>query len=318
VKVAVLGLGSAGSRHARNLVELGHEVIGYDPVSPPPAGSNRAPSAEAAIDSAEAVIVASPSSFHATQAHAALERGRPVLVEKPLATSVEDAERVVAEAERADVVAGVAMNLRFHPAVIELKRLVDARALGRVLLAQASFGYDLRLWRPQDDYRKSYSARPELGGGIVLDAIHELDYLLWLLGPVRSVMGETGHLSELELDVEDVAASILSFESGALAILDVNFFEPAYRRGCVLVGSDAVAMWDWNAGTVIVRSANTQIGTVDVSRDVSETYRTVVVDFLAGVETGTPTRATFRQGLEAVRIAAAIVRASKEGQRTWP
>ena len=159
------------------------------------------------------MVVASPSSLHASQTLAALDRGRPVLVEKPMTTSVEDAETLVAAAESSGVTAAVAMNLRFHPAVVELKQLIDTGTLGRVCLVQASFGYDLRLWRPQDDYRRSYSARDELGGGIVFDAIHELDYLQWLLGPVASVTAQTGRVSDLELDVEDVAVAALRFDS---------------------------------------------------------------------------------------------------------
>src|SRR5204862_732242 len=139
----------------------------------------------------------------------------------------------------------VAMNLRFHEPIVELKRLIDTEALGAVRLVEASFGYDLRLWRPQADYRTSYSARADLGGGIALDAIHEIDYLLWMLGPVDTVAGETGHLSTLEIDVEDTAAAVLRFRGGVLATVSLNFFEPVYRRGCVLVGDDAVAQWTW-------------------------------------------------------------------------
>jgi predicted dehydrogenase len=315
VKVAVIGLGSAGTRHARNLLEQGHDVIGFDPVSDPPAGATRAPSAEEAIEAAEAVVVASPSSLHAAQSCSALERRRPVLIEKPLATTIADAEQVVAAAAGARVVAAVAMNLRFHPGVVELKGLIDTGALGRILFAQASFGYDLRLWRPQDDYRKSYSARAELGGGVLLDAIHELDYLLWLLGPVASVSAETGHVSELEIDVEDVAVAALRFGSGALATVDLNFFEPSYRRACVVVGSDSVARWDWGQGTVTITRDGTDDEIVDARCDVADTYRAVLADFLAAVSEGVGERTPAEDGLAALQVAAAMKRSAETGHR---
>jgi len=318
VKVAVIGLGSAGTRHARNLLELGHEVVGFDPVSAPPAGAAQAPSAETAIEASEAVLVASPSSLHAAQSCSALERRRPVLVEKPLATTITDAEQVVAAAARAGVVAAVAMNLRFHPGVVELKRLIDKGALGRILSAQASFGYDLRLWRPHDDYRLSYSARAELGGGVLLDAIHELDYLLWLLGPVASVSAETGHVSDLDIDVEDAAVAALRFESGALATVDLNFFEPSYRRACVVVGSQSVARWDWGQGTVTTTRDGADDEIVDARCDVGDTYRAVLVDFLAAVSEGAAERTPAGQGLEALRVAAAMKRSAALGKRIAP
>ena len=90
-------------------------------------------------------------------------------------------------------------------------------------LARASFGYDLRLWRPGTDHRATYSARADLGGGIVLDAIHELDYLLWLLGPVASVTAETAESPDVGMDVEVLALAVLRFRSGALGAVDLNF-----------------------------------------------------------------------------------------------
>jgi predicted dehydrogenase len=316
VKVAVLGLGSAGARHASNLLELGHEVVGFDPVAPPHDGRvERAGSLEAALDRADAVVVASPSSLHAEQALAVLEQGRHVLVEKPLAVNVADAERVVEAAGRAGTVCGVAMNLRFHPALVELRRLLADGALGSVRFVQASFGYDLRLWHPGSDYRTGYSARADLGGGIVLDAIHELDYLLWLFGPVESVVAEVAHISDLELDVEDVAVAALRFASGAVAAVDLNFFEPAYRRGCILVGSQAVARWDWSRATVTVSREGEDDGVVDVACDLADTYRAEIVDFLAAVAGGGEPRATVLDGLAAVRLAQALKSAADEGRR---
>jgi predicted dehydrogenase len=165
MRVAVIGLGSAGARHARNLLDLGHEVVGFDPVaSPPHEDVELSDTLEAAIGRADAVIVASPNSLHAEQALAALELRKPVLVEKPLAVTVVDAELITAAAERTGAVCGVAMNLRFHPGVVRLKRLVDEGALGDVRFAQVSFGYDLRRWHPESDYRLGYSARADLGG----------------------------------------------------------------------------------------------------------------------------------------------------------
>jgi predicted dehydrogenase len=315
VKVAVLGLGSAGTRHASLLLDLGHEVIGFDPQVTAPEGVTSAGSVEDALAAAQAVIVATPSSLHADQAVAALERGNPTLVEKPLATTTADAGRVVDSAKRAGVTCGVAMNLRFHPAIIELKRLVDSGKLGAIRFAQASFGYDLRLWHPDVDYRHSYSARADLGGGIVLDAIHELDYLLWLLGPVSGVSAEVAHVSDLELDVEDVAVAVLRFASGAVGSIDLNFFEPAYRRSCILVGSSAVAQWDWHEATVSVNGGSGEVSTVDVSCDLVSTYRAELVDFLETVDHGGEPMTSVREALEAVRLAAAIKQAASSGTR---
>jgi predicted dehydrogenase len=315
VKIAVIGLGSAGTRHAGLLLELGQEVIGFDPEASPPEGVEPAASVEAALEFADGVVVASPSACHADQAVAALELRKHTLVEKPLATTGADAKRVVETAERAGVTCGVAMNLRFHPAILELKRLVDTRELGTVHFAQASFGYDLRRWHPDSDYRRSYSARAELGGGIVLDAIHELDYLQWLLGPVSSASAETAHVSDLELDVEDIAVAVLRFESDALGSVDLNFFEPAYRRGCVLAGSHAVARWDWSRGTIEVSSEAAGARVIDVRCDLAGTYRAELLDFLDAIASGSQPCAAAQDGLAAAYLVEAIKASALTGQR---
>ena len=124
-----------------------------------------------------------------------------------------------------------------------LLELVQSGELGDVRLAKASFGYALPLWRPNRDYRETYSAHRDQGGGVLLDAIHELDDLNLLLGMPSSVSALATRVSDLAIDVEDTVIAHLGYENGAVATVDLNFFEPAYRRGCLLVGSDASAAW---------------------------------------------------------------------------
>ena len=316
MRIAVLGLGSSGSRHTRNLLQLGHEVVGFDPGdAETPDGATRAASELDAIRAAEAVVVASSSSVHAHHALTALAEARPVLVEKPLATTAADAVAIGEAARTVGVASGVAMNLRFLPALLALKQLVDGGRLGTLHLAEAVFGYDLRRWRPESDYRSSYSARADLGGGIVLDAVHELDYLVWLLGPVDAVSAETARVSTLEVDVEDVALALLRFRSGALGSVSVNFFEPAYRRGCTLAGSDAVACWTWGRDALELRHDGDRIEDVPAAGDVAETYVAVLRDFVAAVEAGRAPRTTLDEGIAVVRLAEAVKRAASDGRR---
>lgn len=309
VRVAVLGQGSAGRRHRDDLTAAGCAVVSYDPQAPDGAGS-----AEEAIEAADAVVVASPSSVHAAQALLALERGLPVLVEKPLATSTQDAERVVAAAGATATGCGVAMNLRFHPGAVALRGLVRDGRLGDVLYGAASFGYDLRRWRPATDYRTGYSARADLGGGIVLDAIHELDLVLWLLGPVASVTAETAQTHVLEADVEHVAAAILRLRSAALVTVDLNFVEASYRRRMLVAGTLGTAIWDWSFGTVLLRDRDGGEEAIDAGCDVRDTYRALTADFLAALGGGRPTT-TLAEGLDAVRLADAVKQSAAGGQR---
>jgi predicted dehydrogenase len=315
MRVGVIGLGSAGRRHAENLQSQGHTVTGWDPDPAQSALGIRAATLDELLDAVEAVIVASPSATHADQAIAALEAGHPVLVEKPLATSIDDAEQVAEAAARSGSTCGVAMNLRFHPGVVRVRELLVSGALGEPMVVQASMGYALPLWRPGTDYSASYSARADLGGGILWDAIHELDYLLWMLGPVRTVSAELGRLSDLEIDVEDTVMAILRFASGAMASVDLNFVEPAYRRGCLVAGSAAVACWDWAAGTVAVRADGTEDRVERLGDALDATYRAELDDFVAAIAAGGSPRTSADEGVSAVRLAAAIREAAATGRR---
>jgi predicted dehydrogenase len=315
MRVAVLGLGSAGSRHAENLCGLGHEVVGFDPNGARDAGGiDRAATEEEAVQAADAVVVASPSALHADQAVAALSAGRPVLVEKPLATSVADAERVERCAAESGMVCGVAMNLRFHPAIVCLRDLIASGRLGTPYLAQASMGFALPKWRPSTDYRDGFSGKAALGGGIVWEAIHELDYLIWMLGPVTRVSGEASHVSDLEIDVEDVAVAVLRFAAGTLGAVDLNFVEPVYRRGCVIVGSRAVARWDWNEGAIALQHESGAVETIDVAADVADTYLAVMRDFLLAGDRNVAPRTPLAEAVVSVRVASALHASAATGR----
>jgi predicted dehydrogenase len=139
----------------------------------------------------------------------------------------------------------VGCNMRFHPGVRALKEVVDTGTLGAILSARFEFGQYLPDWRPSTDYRTSYSARSELGGGIILDAIHELDYATWLLGDVSEVACFADHVSTLEIDTEDVASVILRFDAGTIAEVHLDYVQRAYSRSCKLVGEDGTACWDY-------------------------------------------------------------------------
>lgn len=184
-------------------------------------------------------MIASPSSEHARHARLAIELGVPALVEKPLALTAAEAREI--EALGGDV--AVAMNLRFHPGVRGLRERLPQ--VGRVLRADVWCGSYLPGWRPGADYRQTYSARAELGGGVLLDAIHEIDYLTWLCGPAVAVQATLRRVSELEIDVEDTALLTLELASGALATVSLDYYDRVYHRGARIVGAAATLAWDW-------------------------------------------------------------------------
>lgn len=248
----MIGCGSIGTRHARNLLELGHDVTVFDDVAERRAVTSRELGVEAFdtlgeawSSSADAVVIATPTSSHMALAHEAAGRGRNFFVEKPLSDTAEGVDALLQAVRARDLVTLVGCNMRFHPGIRALKELVDSGQLGRILSGRFEAGQYLPDWRPGTDYRASYSARRALGGGIVLDAIHELDYARWLLGETTHVACIADHVSDLEIDAEDVAAILLRFQNGAIVDVHLDYVQRAYSRSVSLIGALGTARWDY-------------------------------------------------------------------------
>jgi predicted dehydrogenase/RimJ/RimL family protein N-acetyltransferase len=315
VRIAVIGHGSIGRRHAAIALELGHEVAVYDPspaVQPPP-GVLVAASPHECMTGADAAVVASPSSEHVSDARAAIELGVPVLVEKPLALDFAHAAELDCLAQKRGVMLSVAMNLREHAGVQALATLLAEDAVGRVLRASSWCGSWLPGWRPDSDYRRGYSARADLGGGVLLDvAVHELDYLLWLAGPARSVSALARRVSELEIDVEDMALIVVELASGSVAEVAVDYFDRSYTRGCRIVGSRGTLHWSWEDERLTHHDDAGRSSRRVVPSDVAPAYRRQLERFLGAVADGLPPPVPAAQA----RHALAVLDAARVSSRT--
>src|ERR1035438_9761040 len=127
-----------------------------------------------------------------------------------------------------------------------MKQWLQSGLLGRVLTCSASYGQDLRQSRPERDYRTVYASSKALGGGIVLDSVHEIDYLSWFFGSVESVSAMTSKLSDLEMDTEDSANLLLRFDSGVRASIQLDYFRPEYNRSCEVIGTEGILQWSYS------------------------------------------------------------------------
>lgn len=267
----MIGCGSIGARHARNLVELGQRdlilfddrVEARDALRDELGGRTVEALDHAWSDPPDVVLVTTPTSTHLPLATEAARRGCHIFVEKPLGDTLAGTDELISLVADAGLVSFVGCNMRFHPGVRALKRLVEDGTLGPILSARFEVGQYLPDWRPATDYRTSYSARRDLGGGVVLDAIHELDYARWLLGEVAEVACFADHVSSLEIDTEDVASILLRFESGTIAEAHLDYVQRTYSRSCKLIGEAGTATWDYgkqelelftaDAGSTVVR-----------------------------------------------------------------
>jgi predicted dehydrogenase len=258
LRFVVVGCGSIGKRHMTNLRALGvTEVFACDLRSERRAEVKALLGVEtlASFDDIwvakpDVVLIASPTALHMPFALEAAKRRVHLFVEKPLASAWDGVERLIELTRHNDLVLLVGCNMRFHPGLIIVKRLLAEQAVGRVIAARVEAGQYLPDWHPWEDYRQSYSAHANLGGGVILDVIHEIDYIRWLMGEVMGVFCLAGKLSHLEIDTEDYAALLLRFESGAIGEVHLDYIQRAYSRSCQIIGEQGTIHWNYVAGQV--------------------------------------------------------------------
>ncbi|HMD82084.1 MAG TPA: Gfo/Idh/MocA family oxidoreductase [Anaerolineales bacterium] len=258
MKFLIAGLGSIGRRHFRNLIALGeqdivllrshHATLPDDELAGYPIETN----ITEALNKHEpdAAIIANPTSLHLDVAIPATEAGCHILLEKPVSNSVQRLDVLQNAAQKSGSRILVGFQFRYHPTLNKARELIRHGALGRVLTVHAHWGEYLPQWHPWEDYRQSYSARADLGGGVILTLMHPLDYLRYLIGEVGSLWSFNGRASPLEVDVEDTAEIGLMFKNGAIGGIHLNYFQRPPVHRLEIAGTEGTLRWD-NADGVL-------------------------------------------------------------------
>ncbi|MGQ0811356.1 MAG: Gfo/Idh/MocA family protein [Nitrospiraceae bacterium] len=274
MKILICGLGSIGQRHVRNLQQLlgkDVEILAYRTLTQSPVlNPDMTVKAGVLVETAynirsfsqledalaarpDAVFIANPNRFHVSVALAAASAGCHLFIEKPLSHSLDGIDDLIDIVEHKKLVAFVAYQFRFHPGLRWIKALLEESRLGRIVAAHIVNGEYLPDWHPYEDYRESHAARRELGGGSLRIQTHELDYALWLFGMPRSVYAVGGHLSNLEVDVEDSVSVLMSCEErgGRFPVhLHLDYLQRPPQRLCEVIGDAGKVRYDFYANQV--------------------------------------------------------------------
>jgi predicted dehydrogenase len=260
MKVLFVGLGSIGQRHLRNLrAILGDRlkpiawrrrglarVLSDSGTVIPQAAleqefgiRNLATMADALAERPDAAVIASPTRCHISDAMDIVQAGVPLLLEKPVSDRIDGLDRLSRILKDRRGIVLVAYQMRFHPLLLRLREIVRTELVGRITAARAEIAEALPSWHPYEDYRTSYAARRDLGGGSILTQIHEIDYMKWLLGRPRRLLTVGGHLSRLEVDTEDTATTLMAVNcSGRLIPVAVHqdYVQRPPARSCQVIG----------------------------------------------------------------------------------
>lgn len=253
MKYLIAGLGSVGRRHMRNLIALGEtDIVLYrthkatlpdDELAGYPVETDFAEALKK--HKPDAVIVSNPTSLHLDVAIPAAEAGSAILLEKPIAASMERVDVLQKVVQKSGSKVLVAFQFRFHPGMVKTRELIVNGEIGRVVSASVHFGEYLPAWHPWEDYRTGYAARADMGGGVVATQCHSLDYLPWLVGKkVESVWGFADKISDLEVAADDTAKIGLRFEGGALGSLHLDYNQQPPEHEFRIIGTNGTIKWN--------------------------------------------------------------------------
>ena len=239
---AILGCGSIGQRHIRNLRLLGITDLialrshqGHYTDLDSALGVRETTDWNELIDARpEIAIISNPTSLHLEVASRLIPHVRGLFIEKPISDTLEGVAAFLDNLKDRRIVSFVGNNLQFHPVVLEIEKILESERLGAPLSMQCQVGHWLPEWHPYEDYRQAYYARKDLGGGTLLTLIHEVHLALQLLGPSQAVTCFINPSALLPLDVEVMADLMLQHNSGAVSQIHLDFLQrPAHRQGVI-------------------------------------------------------------------------------------
>ncbi len=269
----------------------------------------------------EIVNICTPSGMHAAMAIEAMQAGKHVLVEKPMALSLVDADRMIQTAKSTGRTLAVVLQNRYNPPMQQLRQVVDSGQLGKILLGNAT----VRWYRPQEYYEDGWHGTWAMDGGALMNqSIHHIDALQWFMGEVASVFSYTGTLGH-KMEAEDVGVAVLRFKSGALGTIEgstVTYPENLEgsvalfgERGSVKVGGTALnrrVLWKIEGQLEHERTLLSR-EQVDPPSVYGQSHTAVIAELIQALEQGREPATCGSEARKSVALVLAIYESARTG-----
>lgn len=309
MKVLVVGCGSIGKRHINNLIKLNNieSVFVYT--------KNKNCLKELDNDSKirtinnlsdikpDFAIIANETHKHIDTAISFAERGINLFIEKPLSHSLKKTDTLSKIVKEKGLKVFVAYNLRFLKAMGYIKEQILKKAVGDLYFARIEVGQYLPQWRPDKDYRDSYSASREKGGGAALDLSHEIDYMMYLFGDPSNWKVIKAKVSDLEIDSDDIFEGIYLYDNNFICNVHMDYLQIEKKRQIRIVGSAGTIDCDLvrNEVTVNVNNKNSAINDKSMF-DIDKTYTDELTHFIESIKSDVEPAITLEDGVKVLRL----------------
>ncbi len=278
----------------------------------------------------QAITICTPSGIHMVPALAAAEAGKHVFIEKPLEVTVDRCDHIIRACEKANVKLGVAFQSRFHESSKVMKRAVEEGRFGTVTMGDAYVKwyrsqeyYDSGAWRGTWEF--------DGGGALMNQAIHTVDLLTWVMGPVVEVSAFTNTLAHERIEVEDVAVATLRFANGALGVIEATTasfpgslkrIEISGSKGSAILEEEDIKVWEFAEPTAedasirdrLAGKTETGGGASDPAAIGHHGHTELFNDFVDAIANDRPPAVCGHEGRRSVEIICAIYESAKRGQ----
>ncbi len=332
LKFGLIGCGRIAPRHAQSIRELpGAALVAVADIKASRVqrfaadhGAEAYSDYRRLLDRPDVAVVSicTPSGMHAEMAVAALQAGKHVIVEKPIALSLADADRMIAAARSAGRKLCVVLQNRYNPPMQDLRRAVDEGKLGRLLLGNAT----VRWYRPQEYYEDDWHGTWAMDGGALMNqSVHHIDALQWLMGPVESVFAYTGTLAH-RMEAEDAGVAVIRFRGGALGVVEGSTLTYPENlegsvalfgeRGSAKVGGTALnrkVLWKLAGELEHERELLTR-EQLDPSSVYGSSHRAVIANMLAAVREDREPKTNGPEARKSVALVLAMYESARTGQ----
>ncbi len=324
-RFAVVGFGSAGRRHVRLLRRLrpSSELVLVSArasklVNKIPEISEAVTSVDEAVQlGLSAAIVASPATEHIEQALTLCAAQCPTLIEKPIATHSSQCGALIAAINENASFVSVGYQLRFDVAAKSFSTLLSSGHGGAPLQARIECGSYLPEWRSTIEYRNSVSARRELGGGVLLELSHEVDYCRWLFGDIEYVQGNLSNSGHLAVNVEEAAHILLRMRSGLPVVMIIDFHRRLPRREVIVQTTTGELQWNVLSQSISTTQRDGPTTKQHFDQPRNEIFLSQLEDFLDRSRRGQSPVVGVADACETLRVIDAIRLSDETGERVY-
>jgi len=320
LKFLIAGYGSIGKRHLENIMSNNNsEIIVY---SKRKDLSNLTKKNIKIFNSLEKCLAEKPNIgfitnetvHHVPVSKKLANAGLDLFIEKPLSNSTKSISELVKLTKTKKLVTLMGCNLRFHECIKKIKSLIEQEKIGKIISVQVECGTYLPDWHPNEDYSKGYSARDDLGGGVVLTCIHEIDYLYWFFGEVKEVFSFTGKFSNLKIKSDDLSAIIMKFRNNVIAEIHLDYFQKPETRSCKIIGTKGTIVWNSSDNQVKLYNLknnkwSTKLKIKNYKKN--DMYKKELAHFINCIKQKKKSLNDISQGQYVLKIALGIIKSSK-------